>query len=305
MNGTNETDLPARPREGPLHVLRVETSRAAADVVEEALEMTGHAPVRWDESDRDLVRFEIFFDHIEAAEDLRAQFQTPLETTAGTDRCTLSIERLEPQDWKEAWKRHFRTQRISERIVVKPTWARCEASPGDCVITLDPGMSFGTGLHPTTRACLRFLDRMSRNGRQGSLLDAGCGSGILSIAAAKLGFAPVVAFDHDATSVRICGQNLQQNGVEHVVRCCTADMTCPPFARAFSVVAANLLADILTANAERLAGLVSNEPGSTLLLAGILSEQYPRVREIFETLSFVERESATEAEWTSGRLERK
>ena len=119
------------------------------------------------------------------------------------------------EDWAEAWKRHFKARRIGSRIVIKPTWERYRARPGDIVVKLDPGMAFGTGDHPTTRACLRALEQYLRSGD--SVLDLGTGSGILAIAAAKLGAGAVLALDTDPLAVRAAQENCVLNQVTGTV----------------------------------------------------------------------------------------
>ncbi len=169
---------------------------------------------------------------------------------------------------------------------------------------LDPGLSFGTGLHGTTRACLRLLDAWQRRAAQGSVLDVGCGSGILAIAAAKLGFPRVLAFDADPEAVRIARANAARNGVAgrvRVVRAGLADFRAP---RPFRVVAANLLADPLVAHAGRLMALVSRTAPSGLILSGILDGQYEGVARVFARGGFHETRRIRIAGWTTGSFER-
>lgn len=119
--------------------------------------------------------------------------------------------RLAEQDWRHSWKRYFGVQRISRTLVVKPSWARYALRGGETVIEIDPGMAFGTGQHPTTAVCLRALEERVRPGMR--VLDLGTGSGILAIAAAKLGAARVLALDVDPLAVKAARQNAAANGV--------------------------------------------------------------------------------------------
>src|SRR5690606_26457499 len=119
------------------------------------------------------------------------------------------------EDWANAWKEHYRVLRVGERIVVVPSWLEYEAAPGDVVLQLDPGMAFGTGLHPTTQLCLRLLERYARPGLR--TLDIGTGSGILAIAAAKLGAGPILALDNDPVAVGVAAENTARNGVADLV----------------------------------------------------------------------------------------
>ncbi len=195
------------------------------------------------------------------------------------------IARLRHENWAESWKKHFPVQRVGRRLVIKPTWRRYHSRPGDLMIELDPGMSFGTGHHPTTRFCLKSIERLSsRQSRQPavprSFLDLGAGSGILAIAAAKLGYAPVRAVDIDPQAVRIARENARLNAVRFPIRTATADTVVS--AEPFDVVAANLRTDVLVAQRRRLARLVSH--GGHLILAGILEREAGPVRKAFRAL---------------------
>jgi ribosomal protein L11 methyltransferase len=205
---------------------------------------------------------------------------------------------LPVQDWAESWKRFFHVERVSERVVVRPTWEPYTARPGECVIDLDPGMSFGTGQHGTTRACLRFLDRLSSVNARRSVLDMGCGSGILAIAAVKLGFAPVCAFDNDPDAVAIARENAALNGVAIAFETC--DLAANT-ARA-DVVVANILAPVLVEAAVLITAAV--RPGGVLVISGILDAQYAGVLAAFVRRGFAEHANVLIDEWRSGWLVR-
>ena len=130
-------------------------------------------------------------------------------------------------DWANAWKAHFPVLRIGRRIVIKPTWRRHRSAPDDVVLALDPGMAFGTGLHPTTRLCLAALESLADRGlrgrgfsgrRAGPRVRRRMGSGILSIAAAKLGACEVLAVDVDPIAVNASAANARRNGLSRVIR---------------------------------------------------------------------------------------
>lgn len=122
---------------------------------------------------------------------------------------------IKEEDWAEAWKKGFQPVRVGKRLIIKPSWAIVGIDPGDIVIELDPGMAFGTGTHPTTQLCLQACEWFARPGL--SMVDLGTGSGILAIAAAKLGCYRVVASDIDETAVEAAQQNVARNGVERQV----------------------------------------------------------------------------------------
>ena len=128
----------------------------------------------------------------------------PTGLTCPTGR--LRIRKLDP-DWKESWKRHFKPMEIGDALLIKPSWSKKRARKSQKVIVLDPGLSFGTGQHATTSFCLDEIVRLKRSAssprRLQSFLDIGTGSGILAIAAAKMGYAPIYAIDYDSDAVRI------------------------------------------------------------------------------------------------------
>ncbi len=123
----------------------------------------------------------------------------------------VQVRRIAEDDWAHAWKQYFHVHRPGQRIVVVPSWRRYRATGSDVVVRLDPGMAFGTGLHPTTRLCLREMERCLAPGMR--VLDLGTGSGILAIAAARLGASHVMALDVDATAVRVAQENVRRNRV--------------------------------------------------------------------------------------------
>jgi len=174
------------------------------------------------------------------------------------------LRRLDEEDWLESWKASFTPMRIG-RFLIRPTWAE-PADPGDdIVVELDPGMAFGTGLHPTTRQCLETLSRLELAGR--SLLDVGTGSGILAIAAGKCGARPVVATDVDELAVRAARENCARNGVGAVV----LEGSAADVEGTFDVVVANIVAATLQTIAPDMRARLA--PGGTLVVAGIIAEK--------------------------------
>ena len=208
------------------------------------------------------------------------------------------------EDWAESWKQFFKPFRASRRLVVKPTWENFAAQPEDILLEIDPGMSFGTGHHGTTKAVLQFLDELQEELGSVPFLDAGSGSGILTLAAARLGYAPLAAFDYDPEAVKCTKENLELGGIRNVTVTCEDVAKYQP-AHPFRVVAANILAVVLIEHARHIATLVHREPGkpSFLLLAGILNAQYDSVKGAYEPLGFKERRRVTIDEWTSGIFE--
>jgi len=224
------------------------------------------------------------------------------------DGPAAAVEALPREDWAESWKRFFHVLRVSPRVTVRPPWEPYEPDrPDGVVVVIEPGMSFGTGLHGTTQACLRFLEELAEEPAAAgapprSLADLGCGSGILSIAARKLGYAPVRGVDYDAAAVRVSAENAAVNSVPDVAFS-LCDVTVDPIPAA-DVVVANILAPILLAAAPRIVRAVSPRPDAALALSGILGEQYPRVRAAYEAFGFREVRSLALGEWTSGLFRR-
>jgi ribosomal protein L11 methyltransferase len=175
---------------------------------------------------------------------------------------------LEEQDWAAAWKEHFYPLRIGRSIVIKPTWRQFQPEPSDVIIELDPGMAFGTGLHPTTRMCLLALEERIQQGM--SVLDLGTGSGILAIAAAKLGAGSVLALDTDKVAVQVAGENAQRNGVwERVV---VSQGSLDQARDTYDLVVVNILADVIVALAQQ--GLAQRvHRRGTWIAAGIIENQ--------------------------------
>jgi len=171
-------------------------------------------------------------------------------------------------DWADAWKEHFHPLRVGRRIVIKPTWREFESDPCDIVIELDPGMAFGTGLHPTTQMCLLALERHVRPGM--TVLDMGTGSGILAVAAARLGARCVLALDNDPIAVQAAQENVGRNGVAGVVT--VVEGSLDQVAGVFDLVVVNILARVILELVEK--GLADHvKMGGAWVAAGIIDSQ--------------------------------
>lgn len=174
-------------------------------------------------------------------------------------------------DWSEAWKRHYHPIRVGKRLLIKPAWAEAEIGPHDTVIEMDPGMAFGTGTHPTTQLCLQAVEWFARPAT--ALVDIGTGSGILSIAAAKLGCYRVLAIDNDPDAVRVAQQNVERNGVADAVTVLHGSLeSLQGTGRHFDWAIANLTANIIHAMVPH--GLQHAVwPGGKFVFSGIIDEQ--------------------------------
>jgi len=179
----------------------------------------------------------------------------------------LALEPLEDQNWERAWMENFHPMQFGEHLWIVPRGHQPPADAVDPVVVfLDPGLAFGSGTHPTTALCLQWLDSQDITGK--SLIDFGCGSGILAIAALKLGAASALGIDHDPQALIASEQNAEENGVAS--RLTLTESNSPVGAQA-DIVIANILASILIDLAEKIGSLV--RPGGQLALSGILEEQ--------------------------------
>ncbi|MEE4364014.1 MAG: 50S ribosomal protein L11 methyltransferase [Desulfotignum sp.] len=185
----------------------------------------------------------------------------------------LRFDTVDDQQWAEAWKQHFHVVRITDRIVVKPTWKPFEPDPDDIVIHLDPGMAFGTGTHPSTCMCIRQIEKNLVPGQR--FLDVGCGSGILMIAAAKLGAATLTGIDTDQTAVDITRENLEKNHIPQE-RCFlfTGTLDQAPSVR-YDLIAANIIAQTIAAIMKDIKKCMA--PHARAILSGIIQERLPEV----------------------------
>ena len=177
---------------------------------------------------------------------------------------------INENEWQTAWKEHFHVLRVGKRIVICPSWQRHTPKKSDIVITLDPGMAFGTGHHPTTQMCLQQLENLITS--KTKVLDVGCGSGILSIAAAKLGAEAVFGIEIDSTAHKVATQNVEENGVSHIVK--TAIGTLPNNRiqpKSYDIVIANITASVLIEIAPNL--IKAMRPDGKVIASGILAER--------------------------------
>ena len=296
------------------------------------------------EADATLMR--IFFENPSEMSAAKACLSAALEVVG----CEVPIVdgEMPDEDWKLAYRRHFKTEEIGKHLLIVPEWeldtvlASFEHSNNlnnRTIVHLDPGMAFGTGKHETTRACLEYIDELAPSTQHPapstkhqapstSFLDMGCGSGILSIAAAKLGFDPVAGFDIDEAAVEASCENAVKNGVQIDYRVFALgkgavtldssieaakgiypdlelqgkknDPSVVPFQPA-DLVVANILGPLLIAFADEIASYVKKR----LIISGILTELYPEVLSAFASRGLREVSRKTLGEWSTGLLTRK
>ncbi len=237
---------------------------------------------------RDEALLEIYFDQeIQALLAARALESRP-EVRAVTLRTTR------PEDWQAMFRRHFSTREIGDRLRIAPVWER-DRLPRDDRLTLfiEPGLGFGTGEHFTTRFCLEALDRLFAADPPASLLDIGTGSGILAIAAARLGCPRVLATDHDADSLRCAAENLALNQLAGRVEFQPADIESDSLPGPFEVVCANLYSNLLKDCALRIARASSR----WLLLSGIREDEADAVSDVYRRIGATETGRDGDGEW--------
>jgi len=212
----------------------------------------------------------------------------------------LRVARVDDSDWTEAWKRGYAPQRIG-RIVIVPSWLDEPTGRGELEIRLDPGMAFGTGLHPTTRGCLTLLQRTEP--MPDRCLDVGTGSGILGIAALRLGADRVVGLDTDPIAVTAAIANAAVNGLADRFETRPGSVTLEPAEKPYPLVLANLVASLLIELATALAA--NTAPSGTLIASGIIE---PRADDVLASLcaaGFALIDRLDDGEWVSLQMERR
>jgi ribosomal protein L11 methyltransferase len=204
---------------------------------------------------------------------------------------TVRSRWLWEEDWAEAWKEFFPVLRVSRRLVICPAWRSYRARAGEAVIRIDPGMAFGTGQHPTTLMCLRALEEAIQPGMD--VLDLGTGSGILALAAARLGAATVLALDTDPQAVRSARENARLNGLEAVVRVKEGTLDDAP--SPFDVVAANISAAVIVELAGAMAAAL--KPGGVLIAGGFIGETAASVAAALTAASLSVERTLSDSAW--------
>ena len=280
----------------------VKAEEAAAALLEKIF---GKVPVIYTDAETPMAAVSVYCPKLPRPEgDLGAWLRAGLKQiqSCGLDigAARVAMRKVRGEAWAESWKKHFQPVEIARTLLIKPSWSRRRPRAGQAVVVLDPGLSFGTGQHPTTAFCLEQLVACRQIGQARSCLDIGTGSGILAIAAAKLGYQPVHAFDLDPVAVRVAKANALQNQVEKRIRIFRQDLTRLPLRSVgtFDVVCANLIYDLLVGQSKRILNRL--QPNSTLILAGILKTQLAQVRQVYAAAGLKMIATRTEKEWRSG-----
>ncbi len=207
---------------------------------------------------------------------------------------TLDFQDVADEDWAENWKKYYKPFRIGTRLVVKPSWETYAAKPEDLVVELDPGMAFGTGTHETTGMCMEMLDKHLRSGMR--VMDVGTGSGILAIAAAKLGAEKVLGVDIDPDAVKVAAENVLKNGVDRQVRIIQGDLV-KGEVMPCELAVANIVADAIC----MLAGPLTRHlaPGGLFICSGIIREREQDVLDAALEAGYTVADRLTKGEWVA------
>ncbi|NLD19923.1 MAG: 50S ribosomal protein L11 methyltransferase [Clostridiales bacterium] len=206
-------------------------------------------------------------------------------------------EMIETDDsqWKDKWKEYFKPTKVTERIVVKPTWEEYEPGEGETVLEIDPGMAFGTGTHETTSLCMKLMEKyLGKAPEQKKVLDVGCGSGILSIGAALLGCRDVLGVEIDEDAAEVARENAEKNKVSDFVKIVAGDLTDSVDFEAH-VILANLMADLVVKLAPGARKLLKDD--GVFISSGILTEKEEMVSEAIKATGFTILEVARDGEW--------
>ena len=205
----------------------------------------------------------------------------------------MSWKAVDDADWKDNWKEYFKPAKITDRIVIKPTWEEYERAEDDLVIEIDPGMAFGTGTHPTTSLCVKLLEKYIEPNKD-KVLDVGCGSGILAIAAALLGAKDILAVDIDPIAVTVSKENVELNHLSSEIRVLEGDLTKGLNEKA-DIVVANLMADLVIMLSKDVAAHLKGK--SIYISSGILIEKQEMVAAAIKERGFQILEIVEEGEW--------
>jgi ribosomal protein L11 methyltransferase len=288
-----------------LYTVVISTDAESGNIIDEMLPAIELFPTSYFDRDDASAHIYLYYETEEEMKEVLANVQASIngwQAIFNLDLSRLEIfsKEIEKEDWTETWKAFFHVIEVSERLVVKPSWEDYDEKPGQIILEIDPGMSFGTGNHGTTRACLEYLDEFAGDSAK-SFMDMGSGSGILTMAASKLGYKDIAAFDYDEDAVRISKENFELSncqGIDVFVQ----DLSLYKASGEYDFVIANILATVLVANADKIVPALKKSSESRLVLSGILHEQFDGVLEVFKKygLKCIHRKQISE--WSSGML---
>jgi ribosomal protein L11 methyltransferase len=247
-----------------------------------------------------VVSIKAYFNSADSINDRMADIKAFLQQlAAGNPDLTISepvLSEVRSEDWSTSWKENFKPLRVGKRLLIVPSWEEAHDLPDDIVLHLDPGMAFGTGGHETTRLCLELIEQIMTDAPadgQLSVLDLGTGSGILAMAAVKLGAGTVHAVDIDPLAIEVAKENLMINNIADRVECNTTPIE--SISDIYDVILANILAEELVRLAPQIISRL--KAGGRLVLSGILAEKEAFVREGFSHFPVEYIETRRDGEW--------
>lgn len=271
--------------------------------------------IYWDYVDEDLSKekasaetnIKIYIEESPAGAELLAQVDAGLSALRQRDtqkqfgRCETELTSLRREDWENNWKQYFKPFAVGERFIIKPSWESCEQTGGRIVLEIDPSSSFGTGSHNTTQLCICELERLVKPGDR--LLDMGCGSGILSVAARLLGAEDISAADIDPNAVNIARENAEKNGFD--LKTYIGDVTKDEqlnreIGGEYDIIVANIVADVIMGMQDILKQKLKDD--GTLIVSGIIAPRADEVQESLLGAGFVLQERKQSGDWVAMTL---
>ena len=233
--------------------------------------------------------------YIHEERELMEQIKAGLNEVQRVTGCgwEMHCSEVRDEDWQDGWKKYYHTFRVGQRLVIKPSWEESVAGEDDVVIEIDPGMAFGTGTHASTRFCLMLIEQYVEGGEK--VVDAGCGSGILSLAAAKLGAAEIVAIDIDSVAVKIATQNVILNNLEDKIKVYLGDICTDIAPQPVDLLLANLTADVILPWLP--AAVRALKPSGLLFASGIQDRRWPELKQAMERNGLVIEQVLFDADW--------
>lgn len=269
----------------------------------------------WDYVDETLAKekqnaetnIKIYVEDSPAGAELLAQVNTGLaglgarDTAHAFGRCTTELAAIKQEDWENNWKQYFKPFRVGETFLIKPSWEQCEPEEGRRILEIDPSSSFGTGTHNTTQLCICELERVVKPGDR--LLDMGCGSGILSVAAHMLGATDVTAVDIDPNATRIAAENAEKNGLllhTYVGDVIGDEALAEEIGSGYDIIVANIVADVIMGMQDILKHKLKAD--GILIVSGIIAPRADEVQQSLLEAGFVLERRDQSGDWIAMTL---